>query len=242
MNKSFYTDQSLFRFTEKSNNDNERANFELWFREQINLFGQEVDYHAYNYQLSGHDPLYGEYPTANYHDSVKVVMYLELTEESVLLSKFGLQGEDDVTAYISISSYKTSMSSVSVNGIAVDEPTAGDVFTLSEYGDDRTGGRGGKSFEITQRLDQQIATINPLAGHYVWLIQAKRLDYTFTPGVSAERKSEQVIDSNFAGILSGFTSPASPTKTITDDIDADAKSTFDYNETGDGDDVYGDYY
>ena len=46
-------------------------------------------------------------------------------------------------------------------------PNAGDVFQLTEYGDDRPGGKDGKIFEITERMDQMIGEINQLQGHYV---------------------------------------------------------------------------
>jgi len=239
--RPYYTEET-FRFTDKLKNDNERENYRAWFTEQIDIHGQEVQYHVYNYPLSGHDPIYGEQPSANFYDAVKIVMYLELNEGSIILSKFGLQGDDDVTAYIAISSFSTNMSALSVGGAVVNEPKAGDVFTLSEYGYDRPNARGGKSFQITQRIDQESSTINPLAGNYVWQINATRLDYTFEPGLTAEKSSDQVYDSSFSGRLSGYTNPQTDTKTTTDDVDKEAKTIFDYTDIGDGDDVYGDYY
>ena len=133
-----YYEEESFRFTGKANNDNERENYRIWMTEQINIYGQEVDYYIYNYPLSGHDPVYGEQPSANYHDSIKIVMFIELNDSSLMLSKFGLQADDDVTAYIAISSYATTMSSVSVGGASVTEPKAGDVFTLTEFGNDKS--------------------------------------------------------------------------------------------------------
>ena len=156
-----------------------------------------------------------------------------------MLSKFGLQPDDDVTAFITISSFYTAMSSASAT---LPEPKSGDVFTLTEYGNNRPGERGGKSFEVTQRLDQEISKINPLMGHYVWMINAKRLEYTFTPGLSAEKKADQITDSNFSGRLSGHTNPQTDTKIdSTNDVDDISKSNFDFTST-DNDDVYGDYY
>ena len=38
-------------------------------------------------------------------------------------------------------------------------------------------------YEITEKIDQDIAQINNLQGHYVFLIKAKRLDYSFEPGI-----------------------------------------------------------
>ena len=79
-------------------------------------------------------------------------------------------------------------------------------------------------------------------GHYVWMINAKRLEYTFTPGLSAEKKADQITDSNFSGRLSGHTNPQTDTKIdSTNDVDDVSKSNFDFTST-DNDDVYGDYY
>jgi len=239
--KPYYTNET-FRFTDKGNNANERLNFDSYYKEQISLFGQEVEYYVYNYAISGHDMVYGEHTTGNYHTAINQIMLLTLNEGAVLLSKFGLQGDDDITGWVSINTFATTMSTVSVGGESVSEPKAGDVFTLTEYGDDRPGDRGGKSFEITERLDQQIDAINPLAGHYVWQVKAKRLDYTFEPGLTAEPVSNQVYDNSFAGRLSGHTNPQSDVKKVADDIDTEAKNTFDYDDVNDGDDVYGDYY
>ena len=163
-------------------------------------------------------------------------MMIELSEASITLSQFGLQSQDELTAYIAISSFYTSM------GVGK-EPKSGDVFKLSEYGDDRPGDRDGKLFEITQRYDEDNSTMNPLMGHYVWHIKAKRADYTFEPGLTAEKGSDQVTDGSFSGRLSGYTNPQTDTKVdSTHDVNTESKKIFDYNTTGDDDDVYGDYY
>ena len=167
-------------------------------------------------------------------------MFVELNESSLMLSKFGLDPDDDITGFVSISSFYVGVSS---SGDIRPEPKSGDVFTLTEYGAHRPDGRGGKSFDITQRLDQEISKINPLMGHYVWMVNAKRLDYTFNPGLTAELKADQVTDSNFSGRLSGYTNPQTDTKIdSTNNINTKAKAdVFDYTAE-DSDDVYGDYY
>ena len=237
--KRAYGNEQL-RFGQKNLDHNERENFYGWFDEQIKLYGQRIEYFTYNVTLTGYDPVYGEQPSASYVGPYTIVMFVELNESSLMLSKFGLDPDDDVTGFVSISSFYTGVSS---SGDLRPEPKSGDVFTLAEYGDDRPGDRGGKSFEITQRLDQEISKINPLMGHYAWMINAKRLEYTFTPGITAEPKSDQVTDSNFSGRLSGYTNPQTDTKIdTTNDIDTkSATDVFDYT-TENSDDVYGDYY
>jgi len=236
--KRSYGEEQL-RFTKKVDRGYETSNFYNWFDEQIKLYGQEITYYTYNYELTGHDPVYGEQPGASYDTGKEILMFVELNESSIMLSKFGIQPDDDVTGFVTISAFYSSMSSANVPR---PEPKSGDVFTLTEYGSDRTEGRGGKSFEITQRLDQEVSKINPLMGHYVWMINAKRLEYTFTPGLTAEPKSDQVTDTSFSGRMSGFTNPQTDTKIdSTNSSTTESKKVFDYNTTDD-DDVYGDYY
>ena len=197
---------SDIRFTDKGLNSNERDNFYGYFKEQINLYGQKTEYFIHNYALSAHDAIYGEQPSATYSDGIEFVMFVELNEQSILLGQFGLTGDDEVTAYVPISGFYDTFGPGK-------EPKSGDVFTLTEYGDDRPGDRAGKSFEITQRLDQEVGSdINPLMGHYVWFLKAKRLDYTFEPGLTAERGADQVYDGSFAGRLSRYTNPKTDNK------------------------------
>lgn len=232
----YYTDG--YRATDKDISGNERDLYYHYIREQIDIYGQQLDYFTLDYELSAHDGLYGEQPNATYKASKSVVMYVDLSEQSVVLTQFGIQGDDDVTAFVSISSFYTSMSST---GDTRPEPKSGDVFKLTEYGNDRPGGRDGKMFEITQRLDQEVSQINPLLGHYVWLIKGKRLDYSFQPGLTAEKRSDQVYDDSFSGRLSGHSNPKTDSKSYDYDVDTESASVFDYSQYGDGDDVYGDY-
>ena len=222
------------RYLNKSVSYNERENYHHWFDEQIKMFGQAVDYFTLNYQLSAHDAVYGEQPNATFSASKEVIMMVDLSETSIVLGNFGLQADDEVTAFITISSYKVAFGSTS-------EPKAGDVFQLSEYGDQRHGDRGAKTFEITERRDQDVAQINPLIGHYVWQLKARRVDYTFQPGLTAEKKSDQVYDDSFSGRLSGYTNEQTASKSYDYDVDTDSSNVFDYSQYGDNDDVYGDY-
>ena len=105
---------------------------------------------------------------------------------------------------------------------------------LTEYGNDRPGGRNGNIYEITQRLDQDIAQINPLAGHYLWLIKAKRFEYSFEPGVTPEAQNQQVFEDTTSPTASGAQKPYNY------DVNIASKNIFDYSQTNYGD-VYGGY-
>jgi len=56
-------------------------------------------------------------------------------------------------------------------------------------------------FEITERVDQDNSQINPLMGHYVWMLKAKRFDYSFEPNITPEKGSNQVFDDTKYGTL-----------------------------------------
>ena len=223
------------RFTNKSVNENEILNFSHWWKEQINLYGIETTYFTSNYSLTGHDALYGEHTTKAFSAGQKIVMAVEMSETSPILTKFGITGDDDVTAFVHVDAF------VSVFG-AGKEPGVGDVFELSEYGSDRFGGRGPKKFEITGRLDQDISKINPLMGHYIWLITAKRHDFSFEPGLSGENLSTQPADTSYVGRLSGGENDPTPQSDYINNIDEQSKNIFNYDAySSSDDDVYGDY-
>lgn len=205
---------SGLRFLDKGVNENERCNYDEWWKEQLNLYGTEVDYFVHTQSLSGHDEVYGEQPMAQYSEPKKMILALTLNENSVVMKQFGLIADDEITGFIHIKTYYEIFGDQQ-------EPKSGDVFDLSELGNDRPGGRGGKKFEITERLDQDVNQINPLLGHYVWLIKAKRHDYSFEPGLTPENVSEQVNDDTL--------------------IDQLSNDVYDYTNNNTNDDVYGDY-
>lgn len=216
-----------FSLTDKHNNSGDIMLQNNYWLEQINLYGQKVGYIVNNFTLLSADCTYGEQPTQQYSPPVQVKMLIDLNENALMLSKYGLQSDDEVTAYIHISSFYESF------GVGA-EPKSGDLFQLTQYGSDRPGGRNGKIFEITERLDEDVARINPLGGHYVWLLKAKRFEYSFEPGVSGEAVNQQVFDDLKNPAVSGADKPY--TQNITDS----SKKIFDYSQTDYGS-VYGGY-
>lgn len=223
---------SCFRYTDKDQNECERQLYSNYFFEQINLYGQKVGYYVHNYSTLSADNLYGEQPTQAYSRPKDIIIGINLNENALMLSKYGLLADDEVTAFVHISAFYL------VFGPGA-EPKSGDVFQMSEYGRDRVGGRTGNFFEITQRLDQDIAQINPLAGHYVWLIKAKRFEYSFEPGLSGESVNQQVYDDTLSTTVSGL---SGADKNYSYDVNVDyATKVFDYAQTNNFDDVYGGY-
>ena len=49
------TDETCFRFSDKSIQENERTLFSNWWREQINLYGTKVDYFVNTYNILSAD-------------------------------------------------------------------------------------------------------------------------------------------------------------------------------------------
>tara|TARA_A100001201_G_scaffold143309_1_gene144391 strand:- start:585 stop:1316 length:732 start_codon:yes stop_codon:yes gene_type:complete len=225
--------EETIRFNLKKNNTNERAQtYKRWWKEQVRLYGTKIDYYVRNFTLSASDKVYGENTDGGFHPKATFVMLIDLTDGSLTYSQYGLVSDDELTAIIDIETYQKSLSSYYDDADST-EPKAGDVFQLTEYGDDRPNGRDGKIFEITERLDQSVMEINQLQGHYVFRLKARRNDHAFLPNLTPEAGSTQVSDTSGVGPL---------TATEIDyinDLDTDQSSYFDY---GTNDDVYGDYY
>jgi hypothetical protein len=226
-----FQDNECFRITDKDNNESERLLVSNYWRELINLYGQKINYYVNNFALSSADLLYGEDPLQKYSPPVTILAAINLNDNALMLSKYGLLSEDELTAFIHISGFYTTFGYDK-------EPKSGDVFQLVEYGRDRPGGRDGKFFEITERLDEDIAQINALAGHYVWLIKAKRFETSFEPGLSADAVNNQVYDDTKNTSLTAMSGADKP---YSYNADVESKNIFDYSKT-DYSDVYGGYY
>lgn len=223
------------RFLDKQANCNERENYKGWWLEQLYQYGTIVDYYINGTSLESQDALYGEDPSQQFLSPQKLIFALTLNENSVVLQKFGLISDDELTGFIPVESYKLAMEKAGINS---NEPKSGDVLELVEFGSTRPGGRGAKKFEITERLDQDVELMNPLLGHYVWLIKAKRYDYSYELGIDKEPGLNQPTDDTYHGILSGDTEDDN---LYFNDVDKEGRNIFDYSVYGDYDDIYGGY-
>lgn len=174
--------------------------------EVVQKLGQRIDYYVSTFTPLCADNTYGEEPTSVFWGPKQLKIVIELNESSLALSKFGFNADDEVTGYFTIRGFSDSFVGEQIHQMIQQEvaPKSGDVFQMTEYGSDRVGERGGNFFEITERRDQDISSgqMNPLGGHYLWRIKAKRLDYSFQPGISGERGNDQVYDDTFSGVLS----------------------------------------
>lgn len=128
--------------------------------------------------------------------------YLSTERSNVEPEEYDLTGGEQITAE-NEDRMRTETPNVYETQFNQVQPKSGDVFILYEYGKGRPGERSGKQFEVSEILDQDISETNPLGGHYVWTIKAKRFEYSFQPGLSSEKGNSQMYDSSANGILSG---------------------------------------
>ena len=119
------------RFLDKQLNNNERDNYKGWWLEQLYQYGTIVDYYINGTTLDSQDALYGEDPSQRFLDPQKLIFALTLNENSVVLQKFGLIADDELTGFIPVESYKLAMEKAGINSV---EPKSGDVLELVEFG------------------------------------------------------------------------------------------------------------
>ena len=234
------------------------------FDDIINNYGIPISYFINTFNTLSADLLYGQEPTQKFFGPIEMQMYIELADDAVSLTKFGFDPGDEFTAFVHISSFTTSVSSkfdYSKHNQSI-EPKSGDLISLSALGCDRPNGRGEVVYEITERMEQDMAVLNPVLGHYVYRLRGKRFNYSFENGLSAksgdnywpgsEPVNEQIYDSTFSGIMSStlITQASSEGKTYPtlsagaaapysiDSISKDDVFDMTVNDT----DIYGSYY
>ena len=239
------------KFMNGENLQAEQLVYDLAYRDLINNQGVQVEYFVNTFTLTGANLLYGEEPTASFLNGIEMQMYVELSQDALALSQFGFDPGDDFTGFLHIETFASTVSAVLSareffslhNSLSTIEPRAGDLVELVSLGCDRPGGRGPKIYEITERVDEDISAINPIMGHYVYRVRAKRYDYSYKPNSPKEQQNEQVYDDSFTGVLSTNIpgDEVSPTKRYEHNIDQvsqDDVYDMDQNNT----DIYGGYY
>lgn len=209
------------RYLNKNNNANERENYSKWWKEQIEHYGTSVTYFTHGYSLTSHNFLYGEDPTSKYGKIDNVIMLTDITNDALMLSKFGIMADCDMTAVIHISSFYEKVG-------CGKEPKAGDLIQLTEYGADRPGGRSAPIYEITERDDEYLQNTNSLIGHYVWYIKCKRFEYSYEPGLQSAPNNKQISDAGDYGRLAGGENPQDIFQPYPDSVQNSSKPIYDY--------------
>ena len=162
------------RYQNKKLNLNERQLFSAQWREQIEIYGQEIDFYSNKTTLDVMNPLYGEDPNSGFLKPRKLLVLLNLNNDAYLLSKFGIMADSDLSGVIHPFHFDAILRGL--------EPKAGDLLELTEYGEDRINfpKRGATVYELTEVRDE--FEYNPLGSHPVWIWKAKRYDYSSEPG------------------------------------------------------------
>ena len=205
------------RYLNKGINSNERQLFSNYWKEQIHINGQEINYYQNMTTLSGVNVLYGEEPSAGFAPSKPLIVLLNLNNDSYLLSKFGIIADSDLNGVLHPDDF------TAVFGLS-SEPKPSDLLQLQEFGIDRLNypKRGPTVYELTEVIDEFV--INALGGHYVWFFKAKRYDYSFENGSPGSGEGNNAVNDN----------------AILDEL---AKGNFDYPEENpcSNTSVYGEY-
>ena len=224
------------RYLNKVVNENERSLIFDYWKEQIEHYGTEVTYYTHGYSLSSHFYLYGEDPTTPFLSAGPVIMLTDITNDAIMLSKFGIMADCDMTCILHLSSFQEVFGTYR-------EPKAGDLIEMAEYGGfgDRPGGRGAPVYEITERDDQNLQfNANQLMGHYVWVIKCKRWEYSSEPGAPREPLNIQFNDDEEYGREAGGANPEELVQPYEQSNDKTAECIIDENAT-DRSEIYG-YY
>lgn len=233
------------QFMNPGNFQAEQLVYDMAFKDLINSYGVPINYYVNTFNLSTADTLYGEEPTRPYQGPFDLQMYIELNENAINLSRFGFASDDDLTGYLHIDTFTDTISNLvdyASFGQSI-EPKSGDIIEITALGCDRPNGRGPKWFEVTERVDQDVAAINPILGHYVYRLRAKRYEYSFEPGLSGERQNQQVYENSFSGILSSNIPGVSASEEKSYPGDVDSKSRTEVLDMSVNDtDIYGTYY
>lgn len=127
---------SKLRWLNRNTNKTYVAQINKWVEEIISMYGTRVEYYVYEYDQSRHCYLYGEDNAAKFSEPIPMTMYCKINSDSLTLSKYGLQTQAEMEAYITISGFAAAM------GNPYSFPKAGDLIRMTEAGMDRPGGGG----------------------------------------------------------------------------------------------------
>lgn len=118
-------------FLNKNQNKSTNAQINKWIKEMIALYGTQIDYFVYDYKLERHDQLLGEDRLSPFLPPVGMRAIVNINNDNLMLSKFGLQTQSDLVMYIDYQSFANAL------GNNLSRPKAGDLIRLTELGMDR---------------------------------------------------------------------------------------------------------
>jgi len=125
-----------FRFLNKNTNISYTGVINKWVKELNSLYGVNVHYYVYKYKKERHDYLYGEDLAAQFSSPIPMTIIAKVNNDSLSLSKFGLQTQAECEMFIPFDTFASAM------GDPKAYPKVGDLVRLTEAGLDRPGGGG----------------------------------------------------------------------------------------------------
>lgn len=134
--KKFKKDCGGVRLTDVDASSNEIKVQEELLTEAVNMYGTSISYYVHGYSLSAHQDLYAEDVTAHFQTPQEIIVLAEMNQDSLMLSKFGIMNDADLTIIIPIRTFNQTFSSTQ----AFPEPKSGDLIRLDELGKMRPGG------------------------------------------------------------------------------------------------------
>lgn len=196
-------------------------------------YGVQVEFWSHGYDLNKHDFLYGENPLAAFRGPRKMKGYVEVTNESRMLAKFGIMTDNDAVLLIPISEFQRVWGQTA--------PKLGDVWRVSQEACDRPEGQTPRVFQISDKVD----TLNPvdfLGGHFVWKLTSKRFDFSYEPNAPEEKEIGGLSDVPFFGQIfpENKTDETKPYPNPDDNAQTKAKENYD-NTKPDHSYPYGNY-
>lgn len=194
-------------YNDSNNLQPEQNLMSAWYQDLLNKFGKPIDYFVNTYQTSATDSnVYGEQPYRSFYGPKPLRAIIQLNDASVILGTFGYVMDSECTMVVSFIDYERAFANDPIYTTLNDqiEPKKGDRIRLTQFGEDRMGRREGTWYECTSVTDETAQT-NQFGGHYVWSINAKKLNPSYetysTSGEEPKYQDNQVSDGHIGSDL-----------------------------------------
>lgn len=226
INGSSDSGSTISSITTTCGEDNPTIDFYNNIQEQLNnLFGVDVLYWKYRYDLQKDHPLYGEMPEAAYEGPYLLKANAVINSDVSILQNIGYDTENDVDMEISFNAWNSVIGNQ-------DGPLPKDVFTFQNILCQAPSGFERVYFEVTEQSDGSLDNLF-LGQKYAWVIKGKRHDFSYSPNEPEEQPRPELFDQVDTGIVG-------EEEVNIDNQDNDEQAQMDFVNPKSG--VYGNYY
>ena len=126
--------EDIIRFNNKSLGTNERnQTYKRWWKEQVRLYGTQINYYARKFDIDKTDKVYGENPYQGFYPKATFVMLIDLTDGAITYSQYGLISDDEITAIIDIETFENELSATDYTGLNPDNEYEGEFTIQGKY-------------------------------------------------------------------------------------------------------------